>query len=239
MGGGASGPEEEAFTAIQEGNCGRALDMAEGRTPDDPMPEPTRTLYEGAGAACLAAFPGRPDLWPRAGSALERLTGRTARLDCLQQAVHGLLERVVAAHRADPGATLEQRTTGPRGELACPRFTRLVPDHGPAAGGYEVRIQGRHLPREVGLVWGEHYLTAVSEDGHSIVVTAPPAAPGEEGAFVVPDGWPYGPANNPSFRYDPPATTTTRTATSQPSSTASTGPFSTSPSSSDPSPPST
>jgi hypothetical protein len=93
-----------------------------------------------------------------------------------------------------------------------------------------VRIEGEHLPREVGLLWGEHHLTATSRDGRSIVVTAPPAAPGEDGAFVVPDGWPNGPANNPSFRYDPPASTT-RTSTSQSSTTASTVPSSTSTSS--------
>jgi hypothetical protein len=103
MGGGASGPQDEAFMAIREGNCRHALDMAEARTPGDRLPEPARTLYEGAGAACLAAFHGRPELWPRAGSALARLAGRTARLDCLQQAVHRVLERLVTAHQDDPG----------------------------------------------------------------------------------------------------------------------------------------
>jgi hypothetical protein len=232
MGGGASGPEEAAFRAIQEGDCRHALDLAEGKTPDDPMPELTRILYEGAGTACLAAFHGRPELWPRAESALERLAGRTARLDCLQQAVHQLLERLVAAHRAEPKARLRRSTAGPRGTIACPRFTRLVPDHGPAAGGYQVRIEGEHLPRRVGLLWGEHHLWAVSEDGRSIVVTVPAGDQADEGVFVIPDGWPYGPASNPTFTFDPPAASSP-TSTSRPASTTSTTP----PSSTGPPPP--
>jgi hypothetical protein len=234
MGGGGSGLQEEAFDAIQEGDCRHALDLAEGRGPGEQFSEPARTLYAGAAAACLAAFHGRPELWPRAEAALVWLAGRTARLDCLQQAVHRLLERLVAAHRAHPDARLERRTAGPRGALACAHFTRLVPEHGPAAGGFRVRIEGEHLPRKVGLLWGEHHLWAVSQDGRSIVVTAPSAAPGEDEAAVVPDDWPDGPQGSPTFSYDPPATNK-QTPTSPSSSTSST----TSSSSTQPSTPAT
>jgi hypothetical protein len=201
LGGGAEGPQDEAFSAILDGDCAEALELSGPDSDRDRLEGPQGTLYEGAGAACLAAFDGRPRLWPRAEAAFARLAGQTAQLDCQQQTVYRLLERMIDAHRADPDARLVRQIGGRRGVLPCPRFLRLIPDHGASAGGYPVRIEGVHLPRSVRLFFGDHRLTAISKDGRHVVVTAPPATDPGDLVSVHPDEWPFGLAHNPWFQY--------------------------------------
>lgn len=196
------------------------------------MSGPLRTLYLGAGSACLAAFHGRPELWPRADAALERVTRHAPTPDCESRAVYELLRRLVEAHRAEPSARLVKQTVGKR-ELACPRFTKITPNHGPAEGGYTVRIEGENLPPVVGVNFSvdlgvNHHSKAVLRDGRYVEVTVPRAAHPEEPASVMPDGRRLWTGAEVEFRYDPPATrstTTTRpttTTTTQPTTTTST-----------------
>jgi hypothetical protein len=234
LGGGASGPEDEAFGAMLYGDCAHALRLSE-RTSNklDRLPERSRSLYEGAGSACLAAFKQRPELWPRAEAALGKTIKHAPRLDCQQQTVYRLLTRLVEVHRAEPNAQLVKRPAGKLGLLKCPRFLKITPGHGPAEGGYPIRLEGENLPRMVGVNFGlEHHIDAVSEDGRHVVITAPPSNP-DALVYVWPDGWPWGDANSVEFYYDPsaptsrPPTTTTRPPTTlNPPTSASSSPSS-------------
>jgi hypothetical protein len=85
-----------------DGKCQRVLTLSEDSTSDDNLVEPARSLYEGAASACLAAFEGRRELWPRAEAAYARLGGQTWRLTCETRTLYPLLQRMLKAHRADP-----------------------------------------------------------------------------------------------------------------------------------------
>jgi hypothetical protein len=236
-GGGATGPEEVAFAAMLDGECERTLRMT------DELSQPGRTLYRGAASACLAAFEGRAELWRRAEVAYEQTRGQTSVLSCESRTVHKLLQRLVDAHRTEPNARLVKRSGGVR-TLRCPRFTRVTPDHGPADGGYTVRLEGQNLPQVVGVnldVLGgnpdvKHHVTAESQDGRQLMITIPPATNLDDPLFLWPDGARFWyPADGVEFTYDPPATTTrlstTTTSTTNPQPTAPTSTTTVSPSS--------
>jgi hypothetical protein len=222
-GGGASGPGEDAYYLLMRGDCKGTLAIAKRELRGD-------TLYAGVAWACLAAFEGRADLWPRADAAYARNRSEAARFDCETRAVYELLRRLVEAHRADPSARLVKQRVGRR-ELVCPRFTGITPDHGPEEGGYTVRIEGRNLPHVVNITWfneypDTHHFSAVSQDGRHVEITVPPAfySPGEPSDGVVqPDGARAWSDSAVRFTYDPPITRT------QPSSSSSTSTSTTTP----------
>jgi hypothetical protein len=217
-GGGASGPVEDAYYLMMEGDCAGTLSIAERE-----LSGLGRALYAGAGSACLAAFEGRAELWPRADAAFEKTTSHAARFDCENRAVYELLRRLVEAHRADPSARLVKRVVGKRA-LVCPYFTKITPNHGPEAGGYTVRIEGRNLPHVVSITWvneypDTHHFDAVSQDGRHVEITVPPAfhSPDESPhGYVSPDGARPWTGSGVEFTYDPPVTRT------QPSSSTTT-----------------
>ena len=238
LSGGPAGAEEEAFAAMLDGDCARTLRMT------DELSEPGQTLYRGAASACLAAFNGRAELWPRAEAAYEKTRGQTSVLSCESRTVHKLLQRLVDAHRMEPQARLVKRSGGMR-TLRCPRFTRVTPDHGPVEGGYTVRLEGEDLPQVVGVnldVLGgnydvkHHHVTAVSQDGRHLVITIPPATNPDDQLLLWPDGARFWyPPDSVEFKYDPPAATTRRsttTSTTKPQPTAPTSTTTVSPSSS-------
>jgi hypothetical protein len=204
LGGGATGLADEAFAAMVAGDCRGVVRMIEAAPGE--VGEPVRSVYVGAASACLAAFEGRPELWPRAEAAAARVAGRASQLACEERAVHRLLGRLLQAHRADPDARLTRGPVGVRGVLACPRFTGITPGHGPAEGGYPVRISGEHLPRTVGVNFGpDHHVEAVAEDGELTVTVPRPRLP------VPPTGrWPSGPtarsAGSPARPWSSPTT---------------------------------
>ena len=76
LGGGATGTEDVAFAMMVDGECQDVLTLSEATTFGDRLAEPARSLYEGAAAACLAAFAGRQELWPRPEAAYARLGGQ-------------------------------------------------------------------------------------------------------------------------------------------------------------------
>jgi hypothetical protein len=150
---------------------------------------------------------------------------------------------MLEAHRADPNMRLVKRSGGQSRVLRCPRFTKITPNHGPAAGGYQVRIEGQNLPPVVGtnIDFGSGLrVVAARQDGQQVVITMPPAPPNldpDGWVSIWPDGAPiYVPSAAVDFRYDPPAGTTSPASTAN-STTSTTQPATTT-SSTTPAPPS-
>jgi hypothetical protein len=236
LGGGAGGALDAAFSAMLEGDCRGALRMSEAPPGEEPFPEPGRTLYEGAGSACLAAFEGRPELWPRAEAAFEKTVTHVSAFDCEQQTVYRLLARLVGLHRTEPNVRLVKELTGRRGELKCPRFTKIAPDHGPPEGGYPIYLEGENLPRVVvvnlqsagGL---RAVLKAESIDGRHVTIIAPPHSNEGGSIYVWPSGAHWPDEYRIEFVYDDPlgaktqpSTTTTKPQVTSPASTTTTTP---------------
>ena len=237
LGGGASGEADEAFAAMLDGDCRRVLRMIDTSAWD--LGGQVRSVYEGAAAACLAAFDAKPKLWPRAQAAAARVAGQASRLHCEEQAIYRLLGRLLRAHRDDPDARLTRGPLGARRALACPRFTAITPNHGPAEGGYLVRITGDHLPGTVGVNFGtdpDHHMQVAVENGQ-LTLTMPSTRvtrPIDRTVLIWPDGAPsWFPGAAVDFTYDRPVTTR-----SSASTTTSTTPTEPPPSSSTTAPPS-
>gem|GEM_PF-7051066 len=204
--GGELGDEASAYFDLAGGDCDHVLSNL------DNLDEPSRSVYEGAASACLAAFHNRPQLWPRAQAALTTLGSQTSRLDCLDTPVHKLLQSLMEVHRQDPDAQFVT-TFGSGEEPRCPRLLELIPDHGPRQGGYSVRLIGENLPPVTGIHFGKKYLTVSTNGGSEAVITVPPADEaatpedeydGNSGVLVEADGWPLGLwLVPPFFTYDP------------------------------------
>jgi hypothetical protein len=207
--GGADIPEETAVALLARGSCAEARKVA--RDAEQPLP----AFYDGAAAACLAAFDGRDDLWAYA----EEVASRALPLrDCLDRAVFALLSRLVDIHRKEPTITLERKAGAPGETLPCPRILRLIPEHGPPQGGYELKVVGVHLPPVVVIHFTQYIdfeprdipITVHSVGSTEAVFTVPPQLAGaERSVAIIPEGWPLGPIATPEFVYDDPDTAPT------------------------------
>jgi hypothetical protein len=203
--GGADIPEETAVALLAQGSCAEARKVA--RDAEQPLP----AFYDAAAAACLAAFDGRGELWAYA----EEVASRALPLrDCLDRAVSALLSRLVDIHRKEPTIKLERQPAAPGETLPCPRILRLIPEHGPPQGGYELRVVGVHLPPVVVIHFTQYIdfeprdipITVHSVGGTEAVLTVPRQLVGaERSVAVIPEGWPLGPINTPEFVYDEPS----------------------------------
>jgi hypothetical protein len=174
--GGGQGGKDSAYFAFTKRDCAGTLEIARSTSTADgnePLEDPYRSLFEGAAAACLAAFSGRVDLWATA-------TARYAAVDpealaCWDREVYGVWRKLVEAYRADP------RTTFSRGPAAgtggCPELTGFEPDHGARDGGYSITVAGRNLPPRLDLIWLESDLTvpAVRRRDGRMALTVPRA----------------------------------------------------------------
>jgi hypothetical protein len=150
---------EGAYAAFINRDCNGALSSARdpGSEEHKAVPEPYRTLYEGAAAACLAVLDGRKELWPVALDNLPRVD--TTDLGCWHLEVYTVYQALVEAGRAN------QRTTVAGDSAAasdCPELLGLDPDHGSRNGGYSVAVIGRNFPPTLELRW----------DGPDVIVTA-------------------------------------------------------------------
>lgn len=199
--------ERRPFATLAAGRCDNVLD----RTGD--LPEPTRSLYEGAASACLAAFHDQPKRWERAYEALAIVQPQTSRLNCLDRAVYQILESMTELHHQYPEARLTKESSEHSTEPACPQIVKLIPDHGPRQGGYPVRLVGNNLPPTAGIHFGDHYFTVPTERGREATITVPPADPQDRSVRVWVAGSPFGSDDSPLFKYDrvkptrsPPAT---------------------------------
>lgn len=201
--GGGTSEKEGLFTALSEGRCAEVLTRLTG-APSDELDDTTVVLYRGAAQACLAAFGQRSALWAPAETALADLTYRGGSLDCIDRSVYDLLRTLIEVHRSDPAATLvrggQSSTAGPR----CPRVRSLDPDHGPAAGGYDILVIGEYFPDPAVIHFGRHTLTVPTSAGQRALVTVPPAGSDDyPGIAVWIEGWPYEGTQSVPFYYDP------------------------------------
>jgi hypothetical protein len=140
--GAPSGPPEfTAYRELQNLRCSKVFDRVEE------LDQPAETLYTGAAQACLAAFNGRGDLWPKAAAAYADVSAKSNELNCMDLAALALLERLVTAHKQNPGGAFD--TAGKQNSKAppCPSITRLEPDHG--VEGTTVRVIGSHLDKDI------------------------------------------------------------------------------------------
>jgi len=199
--GGGGPPEEAAHFWFMKGDCATTLSIARATGSDEAMEEPYKSLYEGAAAACLAAFHGRSGLWRTAVERFEAVG--PASLSCWDHEVYRILKAIVEAHRANPAGKLEKRQGSPHTD--CPELTALVPDHGPRDGGYTVEVTGRNLPATLDLYWfGPDQITTgrIESDGRMMVVV-PAAAPGQPADMSVKIANAYRMATvYADFRYD-------------------------------------
>jgi hypothetical protein len=81
---GGAGPHhgrERAYPSLVQGECDQVLPILHT------IPEPSRSVYEGAASACLAAFHNQPQLWSRAQAALTTVGSQTSQ-DCFDKPVH-------------------------------------------------------------------------------------------------------------------------------------------------------
>ncbi len=130
-------PEFTAYRELQQRRCSAVFDRV------GELDEPAVTLYSGAANACLAAFDGRDDMWPKASEALGEVSGRVDELTCMDRAALALLERVVRLHEEHPARSFRPAASGKSKAPPCPTITSLAPDRG--AAGTLVRMSGRHL----------------------------------------------------------------------------------------------
>ena len=201
--GGADDPREAAVALLAHDKCDAVRQLARDAAYRLP------SVYDAAGAACLAAFHGRTDLWSYVGTVAARL--RQPR-DCIEQAVSRLVRGLVEKHHEAPTARF-RRTPAPSGStFPCPRITQLSPAHGPSAGGYQLTVSGVHLPpmfvvhfaQSVDLDLRDIQVSARSSNGKEAVVVVPRRLPGAEpDVAVYPEGWPLAPVATEVFRYDP------------------------------------
>jgi hypothetical protein len=181
--GAPSGPPEfTAYRELQQLRCSKVFDrVAE-------LQEPARTLYVGAARACLAAFNGRNNLWPRSAAAYDAVAGRSGELTCMDRAAFALLERLLTLHSQHPDRSFRDAPTTEAHAPPCPRIRRLTPDHGPA--GTLVRMTGRHLGADVAGVdvvdsnGSSQPAENVTGVGGGLQFTMPAAPPSEASASV-------------------------------------------------------
>jgi hypothetical protein len=102
------------YSSLRRGDCDVTLSLT-GLTP---LTEEERALYEGAAAACLAAFHGRSDLWPVAEARFDQVRGTS--FVCQNFAVLRILREMVEAHRADSTAAFGR---GRGRGVSCPAWT--------------------------------------------------------------------------------------------------------------------
>jgi hypothetical protein len=198
-GGGGSWPE--AFLAeLSWGQCPELLrDVTSA--PREEVDLTTRNLYLAAAQACLAAFHAKPSLWPAADSGVERLSGASGDFNCIELSVYALTRALVKLHRSEPDAVLRRGNADDADGPDCPRVRSVDPPSGPAAGGYQVRIVGDHLPGRAVVHFGEVTRTVPTTDGRVALFTVPPMGQYSEVSVWV-EGWPYEVNHSPSFSYE-------------------------------------
>ena len=158
------------------------------------LKEPEKALYASAGAACSAVFDGHQDRWTVAEQSIDRVDG-SADLACYDRDVYRLLRRLVDAHRQFPDARIVAGHQAKASSAGCPIVTKVVPDHGPMAGGGTVTVYGRNLPASV-VVWFGDTAAAPARTRHGSVATVIAPACGQcdptepaDGPVVVGGSW--------------------------------------------------
>ena len=225
LGEGASGAAEEAWGSFVDGSCNGPVSA-----PIERLPDPVRNVYLAGNAACQAAFHDRPDLWAVAESRIGAAETQAAELDCTEAAVLRVTRALIDIHRQDPTARLSRGRASGDKYGTCPTLTSVQPIHGPAVGGYQVVLTGRHLPARPTIVfWIDEPNSVQTTEvrrvgvsnaaGTQTMVVMPPGTPGGSAAMYV-RGYPYLVQGQPTFSYDRaarPAAVASRTASATPS----------------------
>lgn len=219
---GADDIELIVFNHLADGECDQVIEDTQNSEgiPAYDLEEPGLSLYKGAAHACLAAFYGRPDLWASAQDALRVVGSQSSQMHCLEKGAYRLLQALVEVHRQHPDARFAT-TFGSGQSMKCPRVKKVIPDHGPRAGGYPVRLIGENLFRGTVIRFGELDVPVASGDGRTATITVPPAHEAlRQGApdgqvFVAAKDSPFGPPQS-AFDYDPPRTGGVLSSTSAP-----------------------
>ncbi|GAA0943779.1 IPT/TIG domain-containing protein [Virgisporangium aurantiacum] len=170
--GGGGGYEEAAYIWFMKGDCETTLSIARNRDGElGTMDEALRTLYEGAAAACLAAFHQRRDMWSVALARHGKVD--TSGMSCWHRSVYRIFTALVEAYRDDPEVRFSR--TGGSGRSECPQLSGLSPDHGSRSGGYQVEVEGSNLPRSMNLIFvtGEDITVSASTTGGRLSFTMP------------------------------------------------------------------
>jgi hypothetical protein len=179
-----------------------------------------RSLFEGAAAACLAAFHGKRELWETAIS--DAASVNAAALDCWFGDVNEFLQGAVSAYQSNSGTRFER---GAPLASRCPRLLTVSPTHGPRNGGYSVLITGANLPQSLEIAfYGDHpSVTATRTADGQMTFVMPPAAQDEESIQFFPAGQPRGLGPLLAVDYDnaptsspPPSSPSTSTSPSTP-----------------------
>ena len=198
----AGPPEFTAYRELQQLRCNKVFDrVAE-------LKEPAQTLYTGAARACLAAFDGRSELWPRAAAAHDAVAGRSGELNCMDLAALALLERLVTLHTQHPDRSFQNASTNQAQAPPCPTINGLTPDHGPA--GTLVRMTGQHLGGNVvgvdvvDSLGNSQPAEGVTEVGGDLEFTMPEAPPSDASslACIVVRASPDWSADGAMFTYE-------------------------------------
>jgi hypothetical protein len=169
------------------------------------LTEPFRTLYESAGAACMAAFRGMPEQWAHAEDDFSRLDANTTAFECFDRDAYAMLQSLIDFHRQFPGYRIA-RGQPSTSRTSCPRITEIIPDHGPLQGGQQVEVRGVNLPATLVVDFGSPHDSAspvLSRNGVEATVTTP-ASDSPWSALVSVDGFGY--ASDTYYTYDDPET---------------------------------
>jgi hypothetical protein len=197
MGGAGDTGPVAAYGQLSDGECAFMLPLD-----TEQFTARELRLYRGAAHACLAAFHGEPGRWAQAAADFAALSGQTGGFNCLDRNAYSLLKSLVETHRQAPTARLVRGGGADGAAPACPRILDVVPNHGPAAGGYPVRLVGEHLPARAVVEWSGRSFEVSTKDGREATLTVPPLGDAQIASIWV-DGWPYGLYGAVEFTYDP------------------------------------
>ena len=148
------------------------------------LAEPARTLYEGASAACMAAFRGHPERWAQAEADLSQVDPNAPGFQCYDRDAYAMLRSLVEIHRRYPGYRIV-RGQPSANRTGCPLITQVVPDNGPVQGGQQVQVLGVNLPSTLIVDFGVTSASPVPSNGTEATVITPASnVPGVEPVYV-------------------------------------------------------
>jgi len=132
-----------------------------------------RTLYEGAGAACMAAFRGHLEQWTQAERDYSRVNRNNPAFECYDHDAYSMLVALIDIHNEYPDYRII-RGRSSDSETSCPIITQIIPDHGSAQGGQEVQVRGINLPTTLVVDFDTTSASPAQSNGFAATVTTPP-----------------------------------------------------------------
>ncbi len=156
-----------AYAAFARGHCEGLVGVASQLTGQ------WRTLYESAGAACMAAFRGHPEQWAQAEDDYSRVNSSNPAFECYDHDAYKMLATLINIHNEYPDYRIV-RGRSSDSETSCPLITQIIPDHGLAQGGQQVQVRGINLPTTLVVDFGTTSASPAQSNGVEATVTTPP-----------------------------------------------------------------